>query len=342
MHFYANLSLSKEKDEISKEILKNSLNGKKRIDVVSMFYNSSDILLETIIAYANENKNILYITNEGPGEINIIHFIENFSNLGKYIYSRETKYSSDNRRLYICNHESALDLHGKFDLVIYNEIRSFPIYSKQQIEKILLKMCSEEGTAIAYSVENVLDEGTTIMSLLTNNKIPIIEPRIITTRINLNVEIPLVVYEYLNWSIISNRKVIIFTPDAQKAEAVFKYLSNLKDKLSENLFIYISKKSDAEIPLVFMNKNKGIIVTNDFEESYLKFRAVDIIVCFADDNKFNYKQLLYLSSKVGRYEKIQRGEAIFLANIETAQMDMAKSIARKFNEKAWEKGLINI
>ena len=64
MFFYAKLNLSKEKDEISKEILRYSLNGKKRIDVVSVFYNSSDILLETIIAYANEKKNILYITNE--------------------------------------------------------------------------------------------------------------------------------------------------------------------------------------------------------------------------------------------------------------------------------------
>ncbi len=54
-------------------------------------------------------------------------------------------------------------------------------------------------------------------------------------------DIPLVVYEYLNWSIISNRKVIIFTPDAEKATAVFEYLSNLKEKLSENIFLFISK-----------------------------------------------------------------------------------------------------
>ena len=69
MYFYANLNLSKEKDEISKEILRCSLIGKKRIDVVSMFYNSSDILLETIIAYANEKKNILYITNEDVAKL---------------------------------------------------------------------------------------------------------------------------------------------------------------------------------------------------------------------------------------------------------------------------------
>jgi late competence protein required for DNA uptake (superfamily II DNA/RNA helicase) len=152
----------------------------------------------------------------------------------------------------------------------------------------------------------------------------------------------LVVYEYLNWSIISNRKVIIFTPDEEKATAVYEYLSNFKEKLSEDLFLYISKKSNTGIPIMFMNKDKGIIVTNDFEESYLEFHAVDIIVYFADDIKFNHKQLLYLTSKVGRYENVQRGEAIFLANVETAQMDKAKNIASKFNKKAWEKGLLNI
>lgn len=342
MSFYSNLNLSMEKEKISKEILKYSLEGKKRIDIVSVFYNSSDILLEVIIAYANEKKDILYITNEEEASIDIIYFINKFSNLGKYVYSPETSYSSVNEYLHICNHENALKLHEKFDLVIYNDIRSFPKYSKQQIKSILLKMCKGESIAIAYSIENVLGDSDSISFPLKSNKIPIIEPRIITTRINLSMDIPLVVYEYLNWSIISNRKVIIFTPDEEKASAVFEYLSNFKAKLSENLFLFISKKSDATIPIKFMNKTKGIIVTNDFEESYLEFHAVDVIVYFADNIKFNHKQLLYLSSKVGRYENIQRGEAIFLANALTMQMDKAKNMAREFNEKAWEKGLLSI
>ena len=342
MLFYAKLNLSKEKDEISKEILKCSLNSKKRIDVVSMFYNSSDILLETIIAYANEKKNILYITNENQRSIDIIYFINKFSNLGQYVYSSETSYGSVNEYLHICNHENALKLQEKFDLIIYNDIRSFPKYNKQQIKKVLLRMCKANSVAIAYSVENVLSEGTPIMFPLKNNNIPIIEPRIITTRINLSMDIPLVVYQYLNWSIISNRKVIIFTPDEEKTIAVFEYLSNFKEKLSENIFLFISKKSDADIKVKFMNEDEGIIVTNDFEESYLEFHSIDVIVYFADNVKYNHKQLLYLSSKVGRYESIQRGEAIFLANVETVQMDKAKNIARKFNEKAWERGLLNI
>ncbi|MCB2293194.1 hypothetical protein LGK95_06625 [Clostridium algoriphilum] len=342
MLYYAKLNLSKVKDEISKEILKCQINGKKRIDVVSAFYNSSDIFLRTIISYVNDKKNILYITNEDERCIDIIYYINKFSNLGQYTYSTETNYISVNEYLHICSHENALKLKEKFDLVIYNDIRSFPKYNKQQIKKILLKMCKVDGTSIAYCVENVLSEGNTIMFPLKNTNIPIIEPRIITTRINLSMDIPLVVYEYLNWSIISNRKVIIFTPDEEKANAVFAYLSNFKKKLSENIFLFISKKSDESIKVNFMNKDKGIIVTNDFEETYLEFHSVDVIVYFADNIKFNHKQLLCLSSKVGRYENTQGGEAIFLANVETVQMDKAKTIARKFNEKAWERGLLNI
>ena len=342
MFFHANLNLSKEKDEISKEILRYSLNGKKRIDFVSVFYNSSDLLLRTIIEYANEKKNILYITNEDERSIDIIHFINKFSNLGEYIYLPERNDSGVDGYLHICNHESALKLQKEFDLVIYNDIRSFPRYNKQQIKRVLIKTCKAQGVAIAYSIENVLSEGTTIIFPLKDSKIPIIEPRIITTRINLSVDIPLVVYEYLKWSIISNRKVIIFTPDEGKAIAVFEYLSNFKEKLSENIFLFLSKKSDANTLVKFMDKDKGIIVTNDFEESYLEIHAVDVMVYFADNINFSHKQLLYLSSKVGRYENIQRGEAIFLANVETTQMDKAKNMARKFNKKAWEKGLLNI
>ncbi|MGH4051847.1 MAG: hypothetical protein ACREVX_10940 [Clostridium sp.] len=342
MFYYAKLNLSKEKDEVSKDILRCALNNKRRIDVVSAFYNSSDIFLKTIIAFANEKKNILYITNEDDQCIDISYFISEFSNLAQYVNSNDSNYNNVNEQLYICNYQDALKLQEKFDLVIYNDIRSFPKYNKQQIKRILLKMCKAGGTAIAYCIENVFDEGITIMFPLKNTNIPIIEPRIITTRINLSADIPLVVYEYLNWSIISNRKVIIFTPDAQKATAVFEYLSILKEKLSENIFLFIAGKSDDYIKLKFINKEKGIIVTNDFEESYVQFHYINVIVYFADDEKFNYKQLLCLSSKVGRYENEHKGEAIFLANAETEQMDEAKSIARKFNEKAWERGLLNI
>jgi len=342
MQYPAKLNLIKEKDEISKEILRCILNGKKRIDVISAFYNSSDIFLETIVTYVNDKKNVLYITNEDQRCIDIVNFINKFSNLGQYTYSAETNNSILNEHLFICNHENALKLQKKFDLVIYNDIRSFPKYNKQQIKKILLKTCKAQGTAIAYCVENVLSAENAIMFPLKNTNIPIIEPRIITTRINLSMDIPLVVYEYINWSIISNRKVIIFTPDEEKAKAVYEYLSNFKKKLSENIFLFLSTKSDLSVKVKFMNKDNGIMVTNDFEETYLEFHCVDVIVYFADNIKFNHKQLLCLSSKVGRYENVQRGEAIFLANVETVQMDKAKSIARKFNEKAWERGLLNI
>jgi len=342
MFYYAKLNLSKQKDDISQEILKLSVNGKKRIDVVSAFYNSSDIFLKTIIRYANENKTILYITSENINYMDINYYINKYSNLGMHSNSPQMTYSGESEYLYICNHESALKLKERFDLVIYNDIRSFPKYNKEQIKKVLLGMCKAYGVAISYSVENVLDEGITITFPLKNINIPVVEPRIITTRINLSMDIPLVVYEYLNWSIISNRKVIIFAPDAEKALAVFKYLSNFKEKLSRNIFLFTSRKSDSLIKLEFMKKDKGILITNDFEESYLEFHSVDIMVYFADDARFNYKQLLCLSSKVGRYESIQKGEAIFLANIETEQMEKAKDIAREFNEKAWERGLLNI
>ncbi|MBZ9615340.1 hypothetical protein [Clostridium estertheticum] len=342
MVYYAKLNLSKEKDEISKEIFKAYINGENNIDIVSVFYNSSDIFLKTIVTYANENKKILYITNEDERNTDILYYINKFSNLRQYVYSSTTNYRSEGGYLYICSHENALNLQEKFDLVIYNDIRSFPKFNKEQIKNILLKMRNIGGLAIAYCVENVLSEDNTIMFPIKNANIPIIEPRIITTRINLSLDIPLVVYEYLNWSIISNRKVIIFVPDAQKAMSVFAYLSNFKKKLSENIVLFIKSRSDDNIKVNFMNKDKGILVTNDFEENYLEFHSIDVIVYFADNVKFDYKQLFFLSSKVGRFENIQRGEAIFLANAQTVQMDKAKSMASKFNEKAWDRGLLNI
>ncbi len=72
--------------------------------------------------------------------------------MSEYVYSDDIDYSSAEKIIYIyVIMKDALKLQGEFDLVIYNDIRSFPKYNKQQIKKIVLKMCKAEGIAIAYS-----------------------------------------------------------------------------------------------------------------------------------------------------------------------------------------------
>jgi late competence protein required for DNA uptake (superfamily II DNA/RNA helicase) len=63
----------------------------------------------------------------------------------------------------------------------------------------------------------------------------------------------------------------------------------------------------------------------------------NIMVFFADNNCFNYKKLIYISGKVGRKEKNNLGEVIFLAKEENLDIEKSKNIIRNFNKEAWEK-----
>lgn len=42
------------------------------------------------------------------------------------------------------------------------------------------------------------------------------------------------------------------------------------------------------------------MVTDDYDETYLDMRNIDVIVYFADSMEFDQDKLLYLSGKVGR------------------------------------------
>ena len=69
---------------------------------------------------------------------------------------------------------------------------------------------------IVYSIESILNNKREIFLPVKDNRIPIMEPRTILTRIDINKDIPFVIYEYLKWSINSDRKVIICVPDEEK------------------------------------------------------------------------------------------------------------------------------
>ena len=91
----------------------------------------------------------------------------------------------------------------------------------------------------------------------------------------------------------------------------------------------------------FKQIKKGIIITDSISENFSDMDDTDIIVYFADDIRFDYKKLTYLSARAGRSEKDFKGEVIFLANEETFNMIKAKDITRNFNKKAWDLGFLS-
>jgi late competence protein required for DNA uptake (superfamily II DNA/RNA helicase) len=177
---------------------------------------------------------------------------------------------------------------------------------------------------------------------ISNNGRPLIEPRIINTRINVNEDLPLVVYDYISWSIFSGKKVIIYVPDDEKVENISNYLLNFKDQLTKNIYIYKRTQKNKNVIEKFKVSVKGIIITDCFEQEEMELQEVNVMVFFADNELFDYKKLVYLTSRANKCLSESREEVIFLSNETSEEMDKAKDILRELNRKAWEEGFLNI
>ncbi|MCR3758400.1 hypothetical protein [Clostridium felsineum] len=332
-------SFVKIREEYNKiaQTLSKLLNSRERyINLNSPPYNTSEIFLSSIIEYMANGKSVLYITDENEKDVEIVKLIKR-SNHKDYIYYRgKTLYTTSN--FIVCNYENAFDLQFKFDLVIYDDIRSFPMHNRREIIRLLERFETKECKFIAYSVDSIFDRGREITIPINYDGMPVVEPRVILTRIDINNDMPFVVYDYLKWSVSSNKNTVIPVKDINRMNSFFNYLTNYKLGFKGKVFEYSSKNKKMGLGEL----KKSIIITDRFDEVLTPESDANIMVYFNEDNRFSFKSLIYFCGRTGKSDISRRGEVIFIANKETECMEKAKDITRNFNKIAWEKGLLTI
>lgn len=333
--------LNFEEKKISNEILHWCQGRSSFLNIVSPPYNTSLIFIETILEYLKQNKKVLYITNENHDYIEVLSNIRQYTDFKQYTYLK-TSLNLSNYILVFSSCKKAAQIKEEFDLVIYDDIRSYPRYSKSQIAEIMNSCCKANGKLISYSIEEIFKSQKAIYINLRNNKEPIVEPRLITTRLDANKEMPYVVYEYVKWSINIGRRVIIPVPDKIHLFNVMSYVFRYVDGLTRNILYYSSEEKNVKAINEFRRFNDCIMVTDDFDSVCTKDDVLNIIVFFADYKKYTYKKLIYFCGRTGNGGIKDRGEVLFLANEETDEIEMARSITRNFNKEAWESGLLRL
>lgn len=316
-------------------------NKEKVLNIVSVPYNSSILFLELILKYVLQKRKVLFITNEVDENIGLLEIIKTYTNYRDYTYVRKKNHIKNlNASLYVANHENALNLGVEFELVIYDDVCSINSYRKYEILDLLATYYKEKTKIICRSIEPVFQNSSAIDMPVRDYKLPMTEPRIITTRIDINKEIPYVIYEYLNFSVICERKVIIYVPDDKRGENVYNYLSRFRDSLHNNIIIY--NKTSKKAMVNFLKNKRGILIMNYNDHINTDLKDTDIMVYFSDDKFYDYKKLVYMCGKVGIRPGSSTGEVIFLANETTRDMEIARDIIRNFNKSAWEMGLLKI
>ena len=325
-------------NNISKEILNWSLTEERYLNIVAPPYSSVKTLLDAVYTCLLKGDRILYVTNEKTSEIQIQEELTqlNFTN---YTYAKDLNSNYDDYLLVLCSFEGMQDVKGKFKIVMIDDSRGFPEYKSDNIMELINNNYFVEAKYISFSMESIFLGFREIIIPIRENKLPIVEPRFLSTRIDLSKEIPYVAYEYIKWSIKAGRNIIIYVPNRDIVKQVSTYLSSFRDEVSDCVMYYLSGSLDERAIKNYADGKEAIIVTNDFKKIYPSERESDIMVFFADDNEYNYKNLVHFCGKVGRGESINRAEVIFLSNSISKDMEEAKNITRSFNKEAWEMDL---
>lgn len=334
-------SLNIEEKKVSEEILHWCSGNEELLNVISPPYNTTFIFIEAILNFVRHEKRVLYITDEKHKNIQLIRSLKQYTDFKQYTYLKNN-IDSSNYLLIFSSNNNLSQIEEKFDLIIYDEIRSYPKYHNLEIKNIISNCKKEGGKLIYFSVEENFSKGKVISLSVKSNKMPLVEPRLITTRIDVNKEMPYVVYEYIKWAMNINRRVIIPVPDKLKLFNVMSYVCKACGTLTRNIFYYSSEEKNVKTINEFNKYNDSIMVTDDFDSVCSKDDIVNIIVFFADSEKFTYKQLIYFCGRTGKGGIKNRGEVVFLANTETMDIEKAKNITRTFNKEAWKKGLLRL
>ncbi|MCE5221997.1 MAG: hypothetical protein LLF98_12240 [Clostridium sp.] len=308
----------------------------KFLTIITVPFNTPCIFSNIISNIAQNNGKVLYVWGKSGENRELINIIREF-NAG-ITHSYIQKGVSDTKLTFI-HHDNLARINDKYDLVIFDDITYFSNLSSTNVREGL-DICASLGERVLlYSIEKMALVGEKFELAAYNYKKPFVEPRILTTRIDLNVDIPYTLYDYLKWFKENNHKVAIYVPNKEKLNIVYDYFSN-KLKLSEVKIIKVSKNEEIKrCERVSKYKYKAIfIITNKMEELLEYCYIDDGVILFSDNEKYNYKKLLYICGQI-RNINSKLPEVLLVSNDVSEDMDKAKNMARDFNKKVWEKRL---
>lgn len=310
----------------------------KTLSIVTPPFNSTQVFTEIITDIISNRKQVLYTwgsDGENPELINKLKLTKNnlsYSNIQK---------GESNSSITFVNLKNIENISGKYELVIFDDISKFSTLTLNSLRKKYEIINELAERIIIYAIEPITQIGDKFELALINIEKPFVEPRFITTRIDLNKDIPYILYDYLKWFRDKRKSIIIYVPTKEKSEIIYNYYKNVL-KIEWVKILYISKYDDKKnIKNVLKIKDRATFIITDFigvniEES----RITNAIILFSSDEIYDYRKLIYICGQLGNINK-ELPEVIFVSRNISEEMEKAKEMARDFNKTLWEKRLKN-
>lgn len=284
-------------------------------------FQSNSIFSEIISKIVEKGGHILYIW--GYENLNK-EIYRQLGNKGKIAYSVN---GLSEANLVYMSFKHTYNISRDYDLIIIDDVSTYFKINEFAVEGLYNKCKVHSKKIIIYGIQSCSfnQDGIDLSSLNVRERF--LEPRVITTRIDLKKDIPYSLYDYILWFKSRRSKIAFWVPYADDVESLYHYY--LKEINLDNVKIIkeTEYKNDLNI------KDRAIfIITNNMEALCNISRLDGIVALFADNIKLDYKKIIYMCGQITR----ETGEVILVSRNETEEIEKARKLTRNFNKKLWD------
>ncbi|MDK0904031.1 hypothetical protein KLF32_11165 [Clostridium perfringens] len=239
------------------------------------------------------------------------------------------------------NFNNIFNIKKNFDLIIYDDVSLYSNKSSIECNEDLMYLKRLSKKIVICSVDKVFNNIKHIEILNNQRKTHFLEPRLITTRVNLETSMPYTLYDYIEWFIREKRILVVYVPNKFNLNRIYEYYTedlNLENKVKivkedkKNSFLNIVSESRF--------KKEGIIfITDSLHEYFDSIPECDMVIYSFEKDIVDYKKIIFACGALCK-DKFTGREVILLSNEEGDNIETARRLARGFNKTLWRESEI--
>ena len=239
------------------------------------------------------------------------------------------------------NFNNLFNIKKNFDLIIYDDVSLYSNKSSIECNEDIMYLKRLSKKIVICSVDKVFNNIKHIEILNNQRKTHFLEPRLITTRVNLENSMPYTLYDYIEWFIREKRILVVYVPNKFNLNKIYEYYTedlNLENKVKivkedkKNSFLKIVNESRF--------KKEGIIfITDSLHEYFDSIPECDMVIYSFEKDIVDYKKIIFACGALCK-NKCTGREVILLSNEEGDNIETARRLARGFNETLWRESEI--
>lgn len=232
------------------------------------------------------------------------------------------------------------DIYHEFDLVIFDDITVFSDVSIDKLREAVEDIYWRSGKIIIYSSEYVFPIGSKMELVYLIDNLPMAEPRFILTRIRLESDIPLALYEYFKWFKKNKKRVLVIVPSEYILNKVYNSYYNTLKSDDIRVVKYVNDQNFGFVEDILEGYSDSVFIVTNSIGNYINYiDDLNIVVLFSDNEVFSYKDIVYLCGSL-KVSNEFLPEMLLVSKEISEDMDKSKNITRRFNQSLWERKLL--